>query len=62
MTEDIQHLYRAEIGGHSWKQGPTADFASIQEARCWAEEYGTTADWCTIKDTKGRIVAARDFF
>jgi hypothetical protein len=49
--------YTAEIFGSSWKQGPTATFTTIRECREWAEEYGTTADSCTIRDAGGRIVA-----
>lgn len=49
--------YTAEIGGASWAQGPRAEFATIREARAWAEEYGTTADRCVIRDAKGREVA-----
>jgi hypothetical protein len=48
--------YTAEIGGHSWQQGPKAQFRTIRECRQWAEEYGTTADWCVITDRKGRVV------
>ena len=50
--------YTAEIGGSSWNWGPTAEFATIREARSWAEEYGSSADWCTIKDKAGRVVAS----
>jgi hypothetical protein len=49
--------YIAEITGSSWRQGPVAEFTTITAARRWAEEYGTTADSCTIRDTKGREVA-----
>ena len=49
--------YLAEIGGSSWRQGPRAEFATIREARAWAEEYGTTADRCVITDRHGAIVA-----
>jgi hypothetical protein len=48
--------YTAEIGGSSWSRGPTAKFATIREAREWAEGYGTTADWCEIHDAKNRLV------
>jgi hypothetical protein len=48
--------YTAEIGGGSWAQGPVQQFATIREARAWAEEYGSTADRCTITDAKGRKV------
>ena len=49
--------YTAQIGGSSWSHGPKAEFKTIREARAWAEEYGATADWCTIYDLKGRAVA-----
>ena len=49
--------YNARIGGSSWSRGPTADFQTIKECRDWAEDYGTTADWCVIHDRKGRVVA-----
>jgi hypothetical protein len=49
--------YTAELSGSSWRQGPIAEFATITAARRWAEEYGTTADVCTIRDAKGREVA-----
>ena len=45
--------YTAEISGHSWRQGPVAEFDTVREARQWAESYGTTADSCTIRDAKG---------
>lgn len=50
--------YTAAIGGSSWSHGPTAEFSTIREARAWAEEYGNTADYCTITDKKGRVVAS----
>ena len=50
--------YTAEIGGASWAQGPVQQFATIREARAWAEGYGDTADRCTITDTKGSVVAS----
>jgi hypothetical protein len=50
--------YIAEIGGPSWSSGPRTECATIREARAWAESYGTTADWCTITDAKGRAVAS----
>lgn len=40
--------YTAEIFGSSWTRGPTAEFATVTEARQWAESYGNTADSCTI--------------
>lgn len=48
--------YTAHVSGHSWSVGPTAEFPTITACRRWAEEYGTTADWCTITDAKGRKV------
>jgi hypothetical protein len=50
--------YTAEIGGHSWARGPKAQFNTLAECREWAEEYGTTADWCSVEDAKGRPVVA----
>lgn len=50
--------YTAELGGNSWKQSPIAQFPTVAAARAWAEEYGTTADYCTITDKKGRVVAS----
>jgi hypothetical protein len=49
--------YTAEIFGSSWAQGPVQQFLTITAARQWAEEYGSTADWCRISDAKGRLVA-----
>ena len=49
--------YTAQISGSSWSVGPRATFRTITEARKWAEEYGDTADRCTITDNKGREVA-----
>ena len=48
--------YIAKIGGSSWAQGPEAALPTIRGCRAWAEGYGTTADWCTITDAKGRVV------
>lgn len=48
--------YTATLFGSSWANGPTATFQTIRECREWAEEYGTTADSCSIRDRKGRIV------
>lgn len=50
--------YTAEIGGSSWRQGPTAESHTIRECRKWAESFGTTADWCTITDAKGNVVGS----
>lgn len=49
--------YTAEISGASIARGARAEFDTIRAAREWAEEYGTTADSCTIADRKGRTVA-----
>ena len=49
--------YTAEISGSSWSRGPVAEFATIKAARRWAEEYGSTADACTIRNRRGRTVA-----
>lgn len=50
--------YTAEMGGSAIHQGPKAEFATIREARRWAEEYGGTADYCLISDAAGRLVAS----
>ena len=50
--------YTASIGGHSWSRGPEAEFRTVRECRAYAESYGTTADYCTITDNKGRVVAS----
>jgi hypothetical protein len=55
--EDAGPPYRAEIGGSSWKIGPEAEFQTIEDAREWAESYGSTADGCAIRDKTGRLVA-----
>ena len=50
--------YRAELSGPSWTIAPTAMFATIREARRWAESYGTGADRCAIIATRsGHVVA-----
>lgn len=49
--------YHAKLYGSGWASGPEQDFDTITAARKWAEEYGTTADSCTIKDKAGRVVA-----
>lgn len=48
--------YTAQIDGSSWAKGPTATFASISEAQAWAEEFGSTADCCSIYQGE-RLVA-----
>ena len=50
-------MYKAEISGSSWSRGPQAEFSTIRECRAWAEEYGRTADRCSIYDKKGKLVA-----
>lgn len=50
--------YTATISGSTWSQGPVAEFSTITACRQWAEEYGTTADSCTITDATGREVAS----
>jgi hypothetical protein len=49
-------LYTAMIGGHSWSRGPRAELRTIRECRAWAEEYGATADYCSIYNAKGVLV------
>lgn len=50
--------YTAEIGGPKIRCCPKADFRTIRECRVWAEEYGDTADYCTITDAQGRVVGS----
>jgi hypothetical protein len=52
-----RRLYTAEMGGARMASGPIATFPTIRKCRMWAEEYGQTADRCTITDTYGRVVA-----
>lgn len=37
--------------------GAEADFATIREARRWAESFGDAADLCTVRTASGRVVA-----
>lgn len=48
-------LYKAEVGGASMRVS-SASFRTISECREFAEFFGSTADWCTIYDWKGRTV------
>ena len=57
LREQDMAKYTAQIGGHSWANGPIAEFRTLTAAREWAEEYGTTADWCRISDSSGKVVA-----
>jgi hypothetical protein len=57
MTRPDPHAYTAQIFGSSWAVGPVTDHPTITAARRWAEEHGTTADLCTIRDRQGREVA-----
>lgn len=50
--------YTAEIGGSMISQGPIVQFATIREARAWAESQGDLADWCSIKNNRGDLVAS----
>lgn len=50
--------FTAEIGGASWANPTVATFDTIKAARRWAEEFGSTADWCRVTDGKKRIVAS----
>lgn len=52
----MRGYYKAEVGGASWSAGPAATFRTVRECRQFAESFGTTADWCTILDWKGRKV------
>lgn len=47
----VAHLYAHGLAGKA-----CIDFASIDAARQWAENYGTTADSCTITDELGEVV------
>ena len=49
--------YIAEIGGSMISRGVVVQCATIREARQWAESYGDLADWCTIKNKRGDVVA-----
>lgn len=54
-----QTKYVAIIGGSSFgRNAPQIDADTIRMARAWAEEYGTTADYCYIYNRRGRLVAA----
>ena len=57
MTRPDPHAYTAQLYGSSWADGPKADHPTITAARRWAEEYGTTADLCIIRNRAGREVA-----
>lgn len=48
-------LYKAEVGGASVRVR-SVEFRTISECREFAESFGSTADWCTICDWKGRQV------
>ena len=37
--------------------GADADFATIREARRWAESFGDTANHCTVRTASGSVVA-----
>jgi len=50
--------YLVTIGGHSWARGPQIECDTITEGRRIDEEYGDTADWATITDRRGRVVAS----
>ena len=52
-----RHAYTAQLYGSSWAVGPVTDHPTITDARRWAEEYGSTADLCVIRDHRGREVA-----
>lgn len=57
MTLPDPGRYTATLSGPAWTSGPMARFATIREARSWAESYGTTADRCVIMTRNGRVVA-----
>jgi hypothetical protein len=57
MPKTNRPRYKAKIGGQSRARSTVAQFSTIRECREWAEEYGTTADYCLIMDSKGRLVA-----
>lgn len=52
-----QGPYTAKLGGNSWSRGPEDEFTTIREARQWAEGYGCTADWCSIYNAGGALIA-----
>jgi len=47
--------YVAHVGGDSSIFTPI-QFATIRECRAHAESYGRLADWCEIKDARGRVI------
>lgn len=49
--------YKAKIYGNSWARGPVVNISSIDEARNWAIEFGSTADKCVVYDSAGDEVA-----
>jgi hypothetical protein len=57
LTLPDPHAYTAAMYGSSWADGPVTDHPTITAVRRWAEEYGTTADLCIIRDHRGREVA-----
>lgn len=51
--------FRAEIGGSSFSRSPEAEFDKLSEARSWASEFGTTADWCDVYRGNRLVVSYR---
>jgi hypothetical protein len=51
----MRGLYKAEVGGPSGRVRDV-EFRTVRECREFAEGFGSTADWCVIRDWKGRKV------
>lgn len=50
----MRGYYNAEVGGPAGRV--LCAFRTVGECREWATSFGTTADWCVIRDWKGRKV------
>jgi hypothetical protein len=57
MTRPDPHAFTAELYGSSWAVGPKTDTPTITAARRWAEDFGTMADGCVIRNRAGREAA-----
>lgn len=51
----MRGLYKADVFGPSGRVR-SVELRTVSECRAFAEEFGTTADWCIIYDWKGRQV------
>jgi hypothetical protein len=52
----MARLYVAELGRRDSAAAHTANFNTIADARRWAQDHGSAADWCVIR-CAGREVA-----